>query len=36
MSEEKKITTASGNPYYHHQDAMNINPRGILLLQDFI
>src|SRR6204780_2127622 len=36
MSEEKKLTTASGIPYYHHEDTMSVGPRGPLLLQDFI
>ncbi|HLX90608.1 MAG TPA: catalase [Puia sp.] len=36
MSDEKKLTTASGIPYYHHEDTMSVGPRGPLLLQDFI
>ena len=36
MSEEKKLTTASGIPYYYNEDTMSIGPRGPLLLQDFI
>ncbi len=36
MSENKKLTTASGIPYYHHEDTMSAGPRGPLLLQDFI
>lgn len=36
MSEEKKLTTASGIPYYHNEDTMSVGPRGPLLLQDFI
>src|ERR1700709_1264632 len=37
MSEEKKpLTTASGIPYYHHEDPQGAGPRGPLLLQDFI
>ncbi|HEX4851008.1 MAG TPA: catalase, partial [Puia sp.] len=36
MSEEKKLTTASGIPYYHHEDTMSVGARGPLLLQDFI
>ena len=36
MSEEKKLTTASGIPYYHHEDTMSAGQRGPLLLQDFI
>lgn len=36
MSEEKKLTTASGIPYYHNEDTLSMGPRGPLLLQDFI
>ncbi len=36
MSEEKKLTTASGIPYYHHEDTQSAGARGPLLLQDFI
>ena len=36
MSESKKLTTASGIPYYNHEDTMSVGPRGPLLLQDFI
>ncbi len=36
MSEEKKLTTASGIPYYHNEDTMSAGARGPLLLQDFI
>ncbi len=37
MNEEKKsLTTASGIPYYHHEDTQSAGPRGPLLLQDFI
>ncbi len=36
MSDEKKLTTASGIPYYHNEDSMSVGPRGPLLLQDFI
>jgi len=36
MSEEKKLTTASGIPYYYNEDTMSAGPRGPLLLQDFI
>ena len=36
MSEEKKLTTASGIPYYHHEDTQSAGPRGPLLVQDFI
>src|SRR6266498_2707880 len=36
MSENKKLTTASGIPYYYNEDTMSVGPRGPLLLQDFI
>lgn len=36
MSDNKKLTSASGIPYYHHEDSMSVGPRGPLLLQDFI
>src|SRR3954447_9999320 len=36
MSENKKLTTASGIPYYYHEDSMSVGARGPLLLQDFI
>jgi len=36
MSEEKKLTTASGIPYYYNEDTLSTGPRGPLLLQDFI
>ncbi len=36
MSEEKKLTTASGIPYYYNEDTMSAGARGPLLLQDFI
>ena len=36
MSEQKKLTSASGIPYYHHEDSMSVGQRGPLLLQDFI
>jgi catalase len=36
MSEKKKLTTASGIPYYHHENSMTAGPRGPVLLQDFI
>lgn len=32
----RKLTTASGIPYYHHEDSMTVGPRGPVLLQDFI
>jgi catalase len=36
MSENKKLTSASGIPYYYYEDTMSVGPRGPLLLQDFI
>jgi catalase len=36
MDEQKKLTSASGIPYYHHEDSLSVGPRGPLLLQDFI
>lgn len=36
MSENKKLTTASGIPYYYNEDTQSVGPRGPLLLQDFI
>lgn len=36
MSDQQKLTTASGIPYYHNEDSMSVGPRGPLLLQDFI
>lgn len=36
MSDQKKLTTASGIPYYYNEDSMSAGPRGPLLLQDFI
>ena len=36
MSIKKKLTTASGIPYYHHEDTQSAGERGPLLLQDFI
>ncbi len=36
MSDKKKLTTASGIPYYNNEDTMSVGPRGPLLLQDFI
>lgn len=32
----RKLTTATGIPYYHHEDSMTVGPRGPVLLQDFI
>jgi catalase len=36
MTENKKLTTASGIPYYENENSMSAGPRGPLLLQDFI
>ncbi|MBC7848218.1 MAG: catalase [Chitinophagaceae bacterium] len=36
MSENKKLTTASGMPYFENEDTLSAGPRGPLLLQDFI
>jgi len=36
MSEQKKLTTASGIPYFEHENSMTAGPRGPILLQDFI
>ena len=36
MSDNRKLTTASGIPYYHHEDTQSAGPRGPLFLQDFI
>ena len=36
MSDNRKLTTASGIPYYHHEDTQSVGARGPLLLQDFI
>lgn len=35
MSKKKKLTTASGRPYFEHEDSMTVGPRGPVLLQDF-
>ena len=36
MSENKKLTSASGIPYTNNEDSQSVGPRGPLLLQDFI
>lgn len=33
---KKKLTSASGIPYYHNEDTQSVGPHGPLLLQDFI
>lgn len=32
----KKLTSASGAPYFEHQDSQTVGPRGPVLLQDFV
>ncbi|HTN45888.1 MAG TPA: catalase [Flavipsychrobacter sp.] len=34
--DQRKLTTASGIPYYNNEDTQSVGPRGPLLLQDFI
>ncbi len=36
MSDQKKLTTASGIPYFENENTMSAGARGPLLLQDFI
>ncbi len=36
MSDQQKLTTASGIPYYYNEDSLSAGSRGPLLLQDFI
>jgi catalase len=36
MTEKKKLSSASGIPYYEHENSMTAGPRGPILLQDFI
>ncbi len=35
MSEKKKLTTASGRPYFENEDSQTVGPRGPVLLQDY-
>ncbi|HUS87448.1 MAG TPA: catalase [Bacteroidales bacterium] len=35
MKDKKKLTTASGKPYFENEDSMTAGPRGQVLLQDF-
>ncbi len=35
-NQPKKLTTASGSPYFENEDSMSVGPRGPLLLQDYI
>ncbi|MBL7129060.1 MAG: catalase [Ignavibacteria bacterium] len=32
---KKKLTTASGRPYFENEDSMTVGPRGPILLQDY-
>jgi catalase len=34
-NDHKKLTTASGRPYYENEDSMTAGPRGPVLLQDY-
>ncbi|MFN0016321.1 MAG: catalase [Saprospiraceae bacterium] len=36
MSEKKKLTTASGRPYFENENTQTVGPRGPALLQDYI
>lgn len=35
MSKNKKLTTASGRPYFENEDSMTVGPKGPILLQDY-
>jgi catalase len=35
MANKKKLTTASGRPYFENEDSMTVGTRGPVLLQDF-
>jgi len=35
MKKSKKLTTASGRPYFENEDSMTVGPRGPILLQDY-
>ena len=35
MSKNKKLTTASGRPYFENEDSLTAGPRGPILLQDY-
>ncbi|KPL08692.1 MAG: catalase [Bacteroides sp. SM23_62] len=35
MAKKKKLTTASGRPYFENEDSMTVGPRGPILLQDY-
>jgi catalase len=34
--DKKKLTTASGRPYFENENSMTVGPRGPILLQDYI
>ncbi len=36
MDEKKKLTSASGRPYFENEDSMTAGPRGPIMLQDYI
>lgn len=36
MAEKKKLTTASGRPYFENENTMTAGPRGPVLLQDYL
>ena len=36
MSEEKKLTTASGRPFYEKEDSLTVGRRGPILLEDYV
>jgi catalase len=35
MKDKRKLTTASGRPYFENEDSMTVGPRGPVLLQDY-
>lgn len=35
MKDKKKLTTASGKPYFENEDSMTVGARGPILLQDY-
>ena len=35
MKDKKKLTTASGRPYFENEDSMTVGPKGPILLQDY-
>lgn len=36
IEKNRKLTTASGKPYYEHENSLTAGPRGPVLLEDFI